>query len=132
MEYDVNKQSKNQYSEICGPCGMGFNTREEYLDHTCGATGHKVTEMEHHIALDPNYAAISEAALKRGNRRAELEADGKTEEEVQQIAHEESVNPPVEETPAEPTVPTDEAEQTEEANPEPATGEAAPESEPES
>lgn len=89
MEYDVNKQQENKLPHVCGQCEMGFATDTEYVAHTCIKTGHTPADIEHAIAVDPNYAKISEAALTRGNRRKELEAEGKTPEEAATIAHQE-------------------------------------------
>lgn len=54
--------------EICRICKKEFKTGEEYLNHTC-STGFKPTQIEHAIAIDPNYKAISDAALKRGQEK---------------------------------------------------------------
>lgn len=62
----------------CGQCENQY-TSEEYLDHTCEKTGFKPTEPEH---LGERFAKVSEAALKRGEKRVELEEDGKTPEEA--------------------------------------------------
>lgn len=53
---------------ICGPCGKSFKTNEEYLNHKCEAAGGaKPTEPEYLIrTTTPNFARVSEAALKRG------------------------------------------------------------------
>ena len=57
--------------EICCICQKNnrkvfeFDTLEEYLDHKC-VTGFKPTDIKHAIKLDPNYKAISEAAIARG------------------------------------------------------------------
>ena len=51
--------------DICNICKKEFENTEKYLKHTC-STGFKPTQIEHAIAIDPNYKAISEAALARG------------------------------------------------------------------
>jgi hypothetical protein len=51
--------------DICNICKKEFKNTEEYLNHTC-STGFKPTQIEHAIKIDPNYKAISEAALARG------------------------------------------------------------------
>ena len=51
----------------CCICNKEFETTEKYLKHTC-STGFKPTQIEHQIALDPNYKEISEAALARGKK----------------------------------------------------------------
>lgn len=52
---------------VCGQCNKTFATEAEYLDHTCEATGFNPTQAEH---LGEDFAAIQEAALKRGADRA--------------------------------------------------------------
>lgn len=93
MDYDVNKKQAPTYPHICGQCRLGFNTDEEYCNHKCNATGFSPQEPEH---LGEDFVAISEAALQRGNRRVELEAQGVEPEEAKQMVHEESINPPQE------------------------------------
>ena len=51
--------------DICNICKKEFENTEKYLKHTC-STGFKPTDIKHAIKLDPNYKAISEAALARG------------------------------------------------------------------
>ena len=51
--------------DICNICKKEFENTEKYLNHTC-STGFKPTDIRHAIKLDPNYKAISEAALARG------------------------------------------------------------------
>lgn len=47
----------------CGLCKVGFDTDEEYCGHACGVTGVTPADIEHQ---GPEFIAISEAALKRG------------------------------------------------------------------
>lgn len=54
--------------EICSICKKEFKKEGEYLDHKC-KTGYSPSQIEHQIALDPNYQKISEEALKRGNKK---------------------------------------------------------------
>lgn len=51
--------------DICSICKKEFASEEEYLKHEC-STGFKPTEFEHQVAINPNYKAISDAALARG------------------------------------------------------------------
>jgi len=53
---------------ICGPCKVKFKDHAEYLKHACAkAGGAKPTEPNYLIkTTQPNYAKVSEAALKRG------------------------------------------------------------------
>lgn len=53
-------------AEVCSVCNLVFETDEEYLDHTC-TTGFKPSQFEHQVALNPQYAVISQGALERGN-----------------------------------------------------------------
>lgn len=62
----------------CGQCLDQF-TEEEYLEHNCPKTGFTPQDPEH---LGERFVKVSEAALKRGNKRVELEEDGKTPEEA--------------------------------------------------
>lgn len=50
---------------ICGQCGAEFATEAEYLAHVC-KSGVTPTDPEN---LGPEFKAISEAALKRGEAR---------------------------------------------------------------
>lgn len=50
----------------CGPCGQEFATEQEYLDHVCPQTGYAPTDPGHQ---GPEFKAIQEAALKRGEDR---------------------------------------------------------------
>lgn len=79
---------------ICGPCLAEFNTIENYRNHTCGVSSEKPTNPNHLVkTTTPNFKLISEAALARGNKRKELEAQGKTREEA--IAETRKLNPVV-------------------------------------
>lgn len=60
--------SKELKKHICGLCGKGFDTDEEYCGHTCEVTGVTPADIEHQ---GPEFAAISEAALQRGAERKE-------------------------------------------------------------
>lgn len=53
-------------THICGLCKEQFKTDEEYVGHTCKETGVTPADPEHQ---GPEFAAISEAALKRGADR---------------------------------------------------------------
>ena len=64
---------------ICGQCNTSFDTRKEYLEHTCLKTGSKPTDPKH---LGEGFSKVSEAALTRGNARVALEKEGKTPEEA--------------------------------------------------
>lgn len=55
------------YPVYCGQCGLGFETPELELDHTCEVTGAKPTEPE---SMGANWQAIQEAALARGEQEA--------------------------------------------------------------
>lgn len=48
---------------ICGQCTQEFKTAEEELNHVCPTTGVKPTDPK---TMGPNYKAIQEAAIKRG------------------------------------------------------------------
>ena len=63
----------------CGQCEKHFKSLEGYLDHECKKTGYKPTQAEN---LGEDFKAISEAALQRGNKRAELEDAGKSPKEA--------------------------------------------------
>jgi hypothetical protein len=68
---------------ICGVCEKEFSDEKGYLDHTCEVSSLKPTDPEHLVkTTTPNFKEASEAALERGNKRAELEAKGKTPEEA--------------------------------------------------
>ena len=54
--------------EKCSVCNEEFDTLKKYLVHKC-TTGFKPTDFEHQMALDPNYKAISDSALKRGSEQ---------------------------------------------------------------
>jgi hypothetical protein len=56
------KQHKSM-KHICNLCKAEFETDAEYVAHTCEATGVTPADNEHQ---GPEFAAISEAALKRG------------------------------------------------------------------
>lgn len=53
--------------ETCSVCKKEFKGGEDYLVHSC-TTGFRPNQIEHQIALDPNYKKISEEALKRGKK----------------------------------------------------------------
>lgn len=53
------------YRHICGQCRKGFNTQNEYLVHKC-KSGFTPKSPEN---LGPEFASISESALKRGAER---------------------------------------------------------------
>ena len=57
-------------SNVCGLCKEGFDTEEEYVAHECSETGFTPADNEHQ---GPEFAAISEAALKRGAEKKEAE-----------------------------------------------------------
>lgn len=48
---------------ICGRCELQYETKQEYLEHTCEVTGYKPTEPEHY---GKHYHLIQEKALERG------------------------------------------------------------------
>ena len=48
---------------ICGRCNDEFLTEQEYLEHTCQATGTTPTDPAH---LGPEFAQVQAAALQRG------------------------------------------------------------------
>ena len=54
--------------EICSVCKKEFEKETEYLAHKC-TTGFTPEEVEHQIALDPNYKLQSDSALKRGETK---------------------------------------------------------------
>lgn len=60
---------------ICKPCGKTFDTNEEYLDHKCEkADGFTPRDPEYVIkTTSPNFAKVSESAIKRGKDKAEKE-----------------------------------------------------------
>jgi len=60
------QEAKKVYPHNCGQCGGGFETEAAYLEHICNSTGYKPTDPEHH---GEEGKAISEAALKRGEKR---------------------------------------------------------------
>jgi len=55
----------------CSPCGREFATEAEYLDHECSAAeGAKPSNPEFlKKTTQPNYDAISAAAVRRGEER---------------------------------------------------------------
>lgn len=55
---------------ICGVCSDEWLTEEEYLAHVCPGTGFAPTEPEHQ---GPEFLAVQEAALARGEERREEE-----------------------------------------------------------
>ena len=63
----------------CGQCKKQFKTNDEYMDHVCEVYGATPRDPE---SMGPNHAVISKAALERGEKRVELEAEGKTKEEA--------------------------------------------------
>lgn len=70
-------------SDICGPCKIDYANRKDYLDHVCKVSGEKPISIEHlKKTTSPNADLISQASLVRGNKRKELEAQGKTREEA--------------------------------------------------
>lgn len=56
----------------CGPCDGAFASREEFLAHGCTkAEGAKPTSPDYLVkTTTPNFAKISEAAVKRGADKA--------------------------------------------------------------
>ena len=68
--------------DICSVCNGQFENVEAYCNHTC-TTGFTPTQPEH---LGSEFALISQTAIARGEKRQELEAEGKTPEEAQAIA----------------------------------------------
>ena len=56
------KELKN----LCGLCGKGFDSDEEYCGHTCEKTGVTPADPEHQ---GPEFIAIAESARKRGEER---------------------------------------------------------------
>lgn len=65
--------------ELCGQCNKEFENEKGYLDHTCEVSGFTPRDPEN---LGERFVEVSKAALERGNKRAELEAEGKTPEEA--------------------------------------------------
>lgn len=51
----------------CGKCKAEFDSEDAYINHTCETTGKTPADIEH---LGPEFALISEAALKRGAERS--------------------------------------------------------------
>jgi len=70
---------------ICGPCVKPFENEEAYLAHQCSAAdGAKPTEAAYLIkTTHPNFAKVSEAALKRGAEKAEAK-EAKVVEQVEE------------------------------------------------
>lgn len=66
-------------NHICGQCKQEFETEVDYLNHTCNSSGFKPTQIEN---LGEAFMAASVAALARGEKRSELEKEGKTREEA--------------------------------------------------
>lgn len=66
---------------LCGPCGKGFDSEEEYLGHACEkAEGAKPTTPEYLIkTTTKHFARISESSQKRGK----LEKEKKEKKKVQ-------------------------------------------------
>ena len=58
----------------CGLCGKEFDSEEKYVAHTCPETGVTPADPEN---LGPEFAAVSEAALKRGEERKVAAEGGK-------------------------------------------------------
>lgn len=55
---------------VCGQCNQAFELEVQYLDHQCPATGFTPREPEN---LGEDFAAVSEAAVARGEARKESE-----------------------------------------------------------
>lgn len=61
-----------QKKHVCGPCGQGFDTEEEYLDHKCEKSGATPKDIEHlEATTTPDASKIAEAAQARGEERKE-------------------------------------------------------------
>lgn len=58
-------------THICGQCNQQFTSEEEYLIHKCATTGFTPKEPDH---LGPEFKAISEAAVARGEARRNEES----------------------------------------------------------
>lgn len=57
-------------NNICGACGVGFETEQQYLDHQCDTTGFTPADIEHQdVITDGNFSKIAEEACKRGEER---------------------------------------------------------------
>ena len=56
---------------ICGQCGLGFDTDEQYCDHECVKTGFTPKQPEH---LGEEFVKVSETAQKRGAEKKANEA----------------------------------------------------------
>ena len=70
-------------SDICGSCKIDYANKKDYLAHVCEVSGFNPTQPEHSKATnDADIEAVSNAALARGNKRKELESQGKTPEEA--------------------------------------------------
>jgi len=54
---------------ICGQCGEGFDTEDQYLDHKCAKTEYTPRDPEHQ---GESFKAISEAALARGEAKKKV------------------------------------------------------------
>lgn len=80
-------QEEQPEVHVCGQCEAKFDTAEQYLDHTCNRTGFQPTDPRH---LGEDFAKVSEAALARGNRTAELVEGGMDFHEAQAQAAEEN------------------------------------------
>ncbi len=63
----------------CGQCDAEFSSDEEYVAHLCEKTGFTPADAEHQ---GPEFAAVQEAALARGEeRKAEEAAEVVSEEQ---------------------------------------------------
>ena len=58
----------NNKTIICGPCAQKFGSDADFLNHACpAAEGAKPTTPDYVIkTTQPNFAKVSEAAVKRG------------------------------------------------------------------
>ena len=56
---------------ICGPCGQGFQTNDEFLDHKCEkADGFTPRDPEYVVKTTcRNFLKISESAKTRGSEK---------------------------------------------------------------
>ncbi|MFZ3032252.1 MAG: hypothetical protein WA082_04405 [Candidatus Moraniibacteriota bacterium] len=54
----------------CGKCDLEFSSEESYVAHECEATGVTPADPEHQ---GPEFVAIQEAALARGEERKAAE-----------------------------------------------------------
>ncbi|MDE1867015.1 MAG: hypothetical protein KGI08_04800 [Thaumarchaeota archaeon] len=75
---------------ICGLCNAQFPTEEAYIGHTCEASGFTPADPEHAEKHTPGFAAISAAAVQRGELIKKKMAEGKSLEDAQKEAQEET------------------------------------------